>query len=298
MDQSGGGRKTRNPAPINARPAFPTSRRGLLRAGAAALGLVLPGAGLAQSVDVRGRGYDPLWRDAEDAIAAFLGPGPYLRTGARLTTPEYVDSGASVPISVEIDSAMSAQDYPRVAHVVAHSNPNPQVVSVWFTPEGGRAAFSTRIRLERSQRITLVVQMNDGRLLRHDVDVEIAIGACADDGTGTIQDVTNFSPRSRVSAPAQARAGEIVTLRALISHPMETGLRLDELDDWVRQRIISSFSCTYDGKPLFRARLYPSVAANPFFEFHCRATHDSSLDFAWYDTQDLTFVNQARLKVV
>ena len=80
MDQSGGGRKTRNPAPINARPAFPTSRRGLLRAGAAALGLVLPGAGLAQSVDVRGRGYDPLWRDAEDAIAAFLGPGPYLRS--------------------------------------------------------------------------------------------------------------------------------------------------------------------------------------------------------------------------
>jgi len=248
-------------------------------------------------VDVRGRGYDPLWRDAEDAIASFLGPGPYLRTGARLTTPENVDSGASVPIFVQIESAMNAQDYPRVAHVVAHSNPNPQVVSVWFTPECGRAAFSTRIRLERSQRITLVVQMSDGSLLRDDVDVEIATGACADDGTGTIQDVTNFSPASRVSAPAQARPGEIVTIRALISHPMETGLRLNELDDWIRQRIISSFTCAYGGTPLFRARLYPSVAANPFFEFHCRATQDAMLDFAWYDTQDLTFMNQTRLKL-
>ena len=139
--------------------------------------------------------------------------------------------------------------------------------------------------------------MSDGSLLRDDVDVEIATGACADDGTGTIQDVTNFSPASRVSAPAQARPGEIVTIRALISHPMETGLRLNELDDWIRQRIISSFTCAYGGTPLFRARLYPSVAANPFFEFHCRATHDAMLDFAWYDTQDLTFMNQTRLKL-
>ncbi len=274
-----------------------TSRRDFLRAGAAALALARPGAGRAQSVDVRGRGYDPLWRDAEDAISAFLGPGPYARQGARLTTPDAVDNGASVPISVRIDSAMNAQDYPRVAHVVAHANPNPQVVSVWFTPASGRAAFSTRIRLERSQKITLVVQMSDGRLLRDDVEVEIAAGACADDGSGTIQDVASFRPLSRVSAPAQARPGEIVTIRALISHPMETGLRLNELDDWVRQRIISSFSCSYGGESLFRARLYPSVAANPFFEFHCRATHDAALDFAWYDTQDLTFVNQARLTV-
>jgi sulfur-oxidizing protein SoxZ len=78
---------------------------------------------------------------------------------------------------------------------------------------------------------------------------------------------------------------------------METGLRLNELDDWVRQRIISSFTCAYDGIPVFRARLYPSVSANPFFEFHCRATHTAALDFAWYDTSDLTFVNQTVLNV-
>ncbi len=247
---------------------------------------------------MRGRGYDPLWRDAEETIAAFLGPGPYARGAARLVIPDYVDNGASVPVTVEIDSAMTPQDHPRVAHLVAHANPNPQVVSVWFTPENGRAAFSTRIRLERSQRLTLVAQMNDGRLLREDVEVEIAMGACADDGSGTIQDVTNFRPVSRVSAPAQARQGEIVTVRALISHPMETGLRLNELDDWVRQRIISSFTCAYGGKTLFRARLYPAMAANPFFEFHCRAEHSGTLDFSWYDTQDLTFVNQARLTVL
>ncbi len=248
-------------------------------------------------MDVRGRGYDPLWRDAEEAIEAFLGRGPYLSEGALLRTPDHVDNGASVPITIEIDSAMTPQDHPRVVHVLAHANPNPQVLSAWFTPECGRAAFTTRIRLEKSQTVTMVAQMSDGRLLRRDAEVEIVVGACADDGSGTIQDVANFKPVSRVSAPERARAGEIVTIRALISHPMETGLRLNAVDDWVRQRIISSFTCAYGGKTLFRARLYPSVAANPFFEFHCRATHDAALDFAWYDTSDLTFRNQARLTV-
>ena len=272
----------------------PTRRMALLMLGGAA---VLPQIVKAQSVDVRGRGYDPLWRNVDEAIEAFFGAGPYLREGARLLTPDYVDNGGSVAISVAIDAQMTPRDYPQVVHILAHGNPNPQVVSVRLSPESGLGAFSTRIRLERSQRLTLVAQMSDGRLLRDDVDVEIATGACADDGVGAQQDIADFRPVSRVSAPDSARVGEVVTVRALISHPMETGLRLNELDDWVRQRIISSFTCAYDGIPVFRARLYPSVSANPFFEFHCRATRTAPLDFTWYDTTDLTFVNQTVLNV-
>ena len=279
---------------VDGSPWRPTRRVALLMlAGAAAL----PPPAKAQSVDVRGRGYDPLWRNAEEAIEAFLGAGPYLREGARLVMPDYVDNGGSVAISVVIDAQMTPRDYPQVIHILAHGNPNPQVVSVRLSPESGLGAFSTRIRLERSQRLTLVAQMSDGRLLRDDVDVEIVTGACADDGVGAPQDIADFRPVSRVSAPDAARVGEVVTVRALISHPMETGLRLNELDDWVRQRIISSFTCAYGGIPVFRARLYPSVSANPFFEFHCRATRTAPLDFTWYDTTDLTFVNQTVLNV-
>ena len=167
----------------------------------------------------------------------------------------------------------------------------------WFTPECGRAEFSTRIRLERSQRITAVAQMSDGRLLRADEDVLIMVGACADDSSGTTQDIASFRPQSRISAPAKARQGDIMIVRAIISHPMETGLRLDEFDDWVRQRIISRFSCSFNGRPLFRARLYPAVSANPFFQFYARAQESGVFEFEWYDTQDMTFTNKAAVTV-
>ena len=264
---------------------------------ASALSQVGPGA-LAQSVDVRGRGYDPLWRSAEETIEAFLGAGPYTREGIAIETSDHVDNGSSVPLTIRIASAMTAADHPRVVHVVAHANPNPQVVSAWLAPGCGRAEFSTRIRLERSQRITAAAQMSDGRLLRADEDVEIMVGACADDSSGTPQDIASFQPQSRVSVPATARAGEIITIRAIISHPMETGLRLDEFEDWVRQRIISRFSCSFNGRQLFRARLYPAVSANPFFQFHALARASGTFEFDWYDTQDKTFRNKAELTVL
>lgn len=274
------------------------SRRGLLALtpAATALSLVAPGA-LAQSVDVRGRGYDPLWRSAEETIEAFLGVGPFERAGISIETSDHVDNGASVPLKIRFASTMTAADHPRVVHVVAHANPNPQVVSAWLAPECGRAEFSTRIRLERSQRITAAAQMSDGRLLRADEDVEIMVGACADDSTGTPDDIASFAPQSRVSVPATARVGDIIVVRAIISHPMETGLRLDEFEDWVRQRIISRFSCSFNGRPLFRARLYPAVSANPFFQFYARAQESGSFNFDWYDTQDKTFTNKAQLTV-
>ncbi len=274
------------------------SRRTFLALTAA--GMAFPGGAarlFAQSVDVRGRGYDPLWRSAEENIAAFLGPGPYARDGISIVVPDHVDSGSSVPITIRLNSAMSAADYPRVVHVLAHANPNPQVVSVWFQPECGRAEFSTRIRLERSQQITAVAQMSDGRLLRSDREVDITLGACADDSSGHTQEIATFRPQSRVYAPARAQPGEIAVVRAIISHPMETGLRLNEFDDWVRQRIISRFSCSFNGRPLFRARLYPAVSANPFFQFHARVQESGTFDFEWYDTQDLTFTAQAQMRV-
>jgi thiosulfate oxidation carrier complex protein SoxZ len=273
------------------------SRRRLLTfAGAGALTAVSSRL-VAQSVDVRGRGYDPLWRTAEETIETFLGRGPYAREGLVIGTDDYVDNGSSVPLTIRIASPMTAQDHPRVVHVLAHANPNPQVVSAWFTPEAGRAEFSTRIRLERSQRITAVAQMSDGRLLRADEDVEIRTGACADDSTGTAQDIASFRPQSRISVPPAARRGDIITLRALISHPMETGLRLNEFDDWVRQRIISRFACAFNGRLVFRARLYPAVSANPFFQFHARAQDSGVYDFEWYDTQDMTFTNRGVIDV-
>lgn len=270
----------------------PTRRRLLPMAAAAVL---VPTLAHGQVTDLRG--FDPLWRDAEAAIRAFFGPVAFSREGIALDLPDQTDSGGTVPLSLRIDAAMTDADHPVVVHVLAHGNPTPHVFSAWFTPASGRAEVSTRIRLERSQTVTAVARMRDGRHLRADRDVAVSFGACAQIGEGSNDDVIAFQPRSRVSVPARARRGEIVPVRALISHPMETGLRSNSADEWVRQRIVSRFACAFDGVELFRARLHPAIATNPYFHFHARVDKSGSFAFDWYDTLDMTFVNRADIVV-
>lgn len=249
----------------------------------------------AQVTDLRG--FDPLWRSAEDALRAFFGDVSYRRDGIALDLPEHADAGSAVPMSVAIDCAMTPTDHPRVVHVVAHKNPTPHVLSAWFTPENGRGEFATRIRLESSQTVTAVAQMSDGRHLRVDRDVAVSFGACAQIGDGSNDEVVAFRPRTRVNVPAAARRGDVIAIRALIAHPMETGLRLGAGEEWVRQRIISRFRCAYRGVGLFRARLYPAIATNPYFQFHARAEASGAFEFDWYDTLDLTFTDRAEITV-
>jgi predicted secreted protein len=273
-----------------------TRRRLIARGGLIAGGVLASSRAIrAQVTDLRG--FDPLWRSAEDAIRAFFGDVRYARDGMALDLPDYADAGGAVPLTLAIDCAMTQGDHPRVVHVVAHKNPTPHVLSVWLRPENGRAEFATRIRLESSQTVTAVAQMSDGRHLRVDRDVAVSFGACAQIGEGSNDDVVAFQPRSRVSVPAQARRGEIVPIRAVISHPMETGLRFGSAEEWVRQRIISRFTCVYGGVDLFRARLYPAIATNPYFQFYARASVSGALEFDWYDTLDLTFTNRAEITV-
>jgi sulfur-oxidizing protein SoxZ len=74
-------------------------------------------------------------------------------------------------------------------------------------------------------------------------------------------------------------------------------MRLDGMEEWVRKRIISSFGCLYNGASVFRARLHPAIATNPYFQFHARAEQSGAFEFSWYDTQNLTFANRATITV-
>lgn len=257
---------------------------------------VLPSVLQAQVTDLEG--LDPLWRDAEHAIRAFFGNADFSPDGIEIDLPQHADAGNSVPLTVRLDSPMTEEDHPRVLHIVVDGNPTPHALSVWLPPAAGRAEFSTRIRLETSQTVTAVAQMSDGRHLRADRRITVSFGACGQIGTGTDDDVRGFQPVPRVSVPATARRGEIIPIRALISHPMETGMRRDSTLGWVRQRIISRFGCLYNGREVFRARPYPAIATNPYFAFFARAEESGVFEFSWYDTLDMTFTARAEIEVI
>jgi sulfur-oxidizing protein SoxZ len=84
-----------------------------------------------------------------------------------------------------------------------------------------------------------------------------------------------------INVPARARRGEIIEVKTLISHPMETGYRRSQLGAAIPRDIIRLFVCTYNGAEVFRAELHPAIAANPFIMFSTVATDSGALAFHW-----------------
>ena len=84
-----------------------------------------------------------------------------------------------------------------------------------------------------------------------------------------------------LNLPRSARQGEVIEIRTLIRHPMETGYRPDANGELVPRDIIRRFTCTYDGEVVFSAELSPAIAANPFLSFTTVATASGALVFTW-----------------
>jgi sulfur-oxidizing protein SoxZ len=89
--------------------------------------------------------------------------------------------------------------------------------------------------------------------------------------------------RVLINLPPRARRGEIIEIKTLIAHPMETGYRLDNTGRAIPRDIIKLFVCTYNGEEIFRADLFPAIAANPFLAFFTTATESGAFVFSWTD---------------
>jgi sulfur-oxidizing protein SoxZ len=84
-----------------------------------------------------------------------------------------------------------------------------------------------------------------------------------------------------INVPAKAKRGQIIEIRTLMSHIMETGFRHTAAGELVPRDIITSFVCRYNGNEIFRADLFPAIAANPFISFFTVATESGKFDFEW-----------------
>jgi sulfur-oxidizing protein SoxZ len=103
--------------------------------------------------------------------------------------------------------------------------------------------------------------------------------------------------QARISVPRTAARGEIIEIKTLIQHPMETGFRRDLDGEIIPVHIIERLVCTYDGEEVFRADLHPSIAANPFLTFHTVATVSGRLEISWHDDDGSVTTASAEIEV-
>ncbi|WP_297769123.1 thiosulfate oxidation carrier complex protein SoxZ [uncultured Roseovarius sp.] len=89
--------------------------------------------------------------------------------------------------------------------------------------------------------------------------------------------------KPRVKAPRKASAGETVTIKTLISHPMESGQRKDADGNTIPRSIINRFTCEFNGETVVDVTMEPAISTNPYFEFEAVIPDAGDMVFTWYD---------------
>ena len=213
-------------------------------------------------------------RDARDDAG---GDPPGRRRGAgeqgkvKLDVPPLVENGNTVALTVTVESPMTAADYVKAIHVFNEKNPQPNVISAHLGPRAGRARdldphparrHADHRRHRRAERRLVLVGL--GRRHRH---------------ARRLPGEPRLMARALINVPPKAKRGEIIEIKTLISHIMETGFRHDNVGQPIPRNIITSFICTYNGEEIFRAdsiRRSPPIRSSPSTRSRPRAARSRS----------------------
>ncbi len=151
-------------------PIRPTRRQFLV---AAVLGLALP--------PCLRRAAQASPQSAAAAMKAIVGDAPVRAGKVTLDVPPIAETGNAVPLTVSVESPMTATEHVRSIHLFAEENPLPNVAHFHLGPRAGKAQVATRIRLAKSQRILAVAALSDGSFWSGSAEVVVTLAACIED---------------------------------------------------------------------------------------------------------------------
>ncbi len=90
--------------------------------------------------------------------------------------------------------------------------------------------------------------------------------------------------KPRVKVPKSAAAGDVITIKTMISHKMESGQRKDsKTGDLIPRKIINKFTCEFNGNMVFSTDIEPAISANPYLEFSAKINEAGTFKFTWVD---------------
>jgi len=104
--------------------------------------------------------------------------------------------------------------------------------------------------------------------------------------------------KARIKLPESTKVGDVIEIKTLISHVMETGQRKDADGKPIPRSIINSFKVTFGGEQVFEAELHPGISANPYLAFFMKVPGPGELEFTWTDDAGVKVVEKMKLNVV
>ncbi len=92
-----------------------------------------------------------------------------------------------------------------------------------------------------------------------------------------------MAEKPRLKLPKEAKKGDVIEIKTLLAHTMESGQRKDKDGKTIPRKIINKFTCEFNGKPVFSTTLEPAIAANPYMQFYAKVTESGTFKFTWTD---------------
>ncbi len=124
---------------------------------------------------LRAQATEPAW---QATLRAIVGDAKPVEGKVTLELPEIAENGNTVPLTVAVESPMTAEDYVKAIHVIATENPQPGVATFRFTPLSGKASAASRMRLAKTQEVIGLAELSDGKFLIGRRTVKVTIGGC------------------------------------------------------------------------------------------------------------------------
>lgn len=104
--------------------------------------------------------------------------------------------------------------------------------------------------------------------------------------------------RPRVKVPRSVSKGDVIEIKTLINHKMESGQRKDrKTGEPIPRNIINKFTCEFNGQQVFAVDIDPAVSANPYLKFNARVPEAGTFKFTWVDDAGETYTTEKKIKV-
>jgi sulfur-oxidizing protein SoxZ len=106
-----------------------------------------------------------------------------------------------------------------------------------------------------------------------------------------------MAEKPRLKVPKEAKKGEVIEIKSLIAHVMESGQRKDKDGKPIPRKIINKFTCEFNGKPVLSVDIEPAVAANPYMQFYAKVTESGTFKFTWTDDDGTVTTAEEKITV-
>ena len=106
-----------------------------------------------------------------------------------------------------------------------------------------------------------------------------------------------MAEKPRLKIPKEVKKGEVIEIKTLLPHVMESGQRKDKDGKTIPRKIIKQFVCTFNGKDVFKSDWQPGISANPYMAFFAKVNESGTFEFAWHDDDGSVYKASSKIEV-